>query len=266
MRDFSPTPNAAQQGFSLVELSIVLVILGLLTGGILGGQALIKAAELRSVTTSYADYQTASMTFRDKYMAFPGDMANATQFWGRADNGTFSGQCATPATDEGTGTQTCNGDGSGALNSNEELFRFWQHLANAGLINGEYTGVRGSSSANHHVIGVNCPRAKMGSNAGWGIREATTGTGTGSLWQEYPQVEMYRLGGESTGLLTASVLTPEDAWNLDVKLDDGKPGLGAVMTRTWTTCTTATAGDQASTADYNLSEESISCMLFFTAR
>jgi len=71
-------------GFSLVELSIVLVILGLLTGGILGGQALIRAAELRAVTTEYDRWVTATRTFQDKYFALPGDMTNATAFWGSA--------------------------------------------------------------------------------------------------------------------------------------------------------------------------------------
>ena len=68
------------KGFSLVELSIVLVILGLLIGGILTGQSLIRAAELRSVTTQYQGYVTAVNTFRDKYFALPGDMPNAIDF------------------------------------------------------------------------------------------------------------------------------------------------------------------------------------------
>ena len=66
--------------FSLVELSIVLVILGLLVGGVLSGQSLIRAAELRSVTTEYSRYTTAISSFRDKYFALPGDMSNATSF------------------------------------------------------------------------------------------------------------------------------------------------------------------------------------------
>ena len=71
-----------KNGFSLVELSIVLVILGLLTGGILGGQALIRAAELRAATTESQRYLAAINSFRDKYFALPGDMAIATRFWG----------------------------------------------------------------------------------------------------------------------------------------------------------------------------------------
>ena len=71
-----------RSAFSLVELSIVLVILGLLTGGILSGQSLIRAAELRSVTTEYSRYTAATYSFRDKYFALPGDMSNAESFWG----------------------------------------------------------------------------------------------------------------------------------------------------------------------------------------
>ena len=65
--------STAQPGFSLVELSIVLVILGLLTGGILAGQSLIRAAELRSISTDYSRYIAAVQAFRDKYFALPGD-------------------------------------------------------------------------------------------------------------------------------------------------------------------------------------------------
>ncbi|MGB1539971.1 MAG: prepilin-type N-terminal cleavage/methylation domain-containing protein, partial [Rickettsiales bacterium] len=55
------------RGFSLVELSIVLVILGLLTGGILGGQSLIRAAEMRAIATEYDAWKTAVNVFKDKY-------------------------------------------------------------------------------------------------------------------------------------------------------------------------------------------------------
>lgn len=97
-------------GFSLVELSIVLVILGLLTGGILAGQSLIRASELRSVSVDLVRTQTAVMSFRDKYMAIPGDMSTATRFWGAAH--------ATPATCRTTSsssTATCDGDGNGNI-------------------------------------------------------------------------------------------------------------------------------------------------------
>ena len=67
-----------QRGFTLVELSIVLVILGLLVGGVLSGQSLIRAAELRAVSTEHSKFVTAMNSFRDKYFAAPGDMKPPT--------------------------------------------------------------------------------------------------------------------------------------------------------------------------------------------
>lgn len=270
MKLYAPAPHAAtarQTGFSLVELSIVLVILGLLVGGILGGQSLIHAAELRSVIKEHEQYQTAIMSFRGKYLAFPGDMANATSFWGRADNGSFSGQCASPSTNTGTGTQTCNGNGDGVINTFAETVRFWQHLANAGLISGTYTGVAGSGGPGHSEIGVNVPESKMGNGIGWAARETIgSATGGGSLWDEYPARDLLRVGAEtSSSILSGNVFTPADAWNIDTKLDDGKPASGTIWTRGWQNCTTA-ANSGEFDADYNLSNESVSCSLFFFFR
>ena len=125
-----------QSAFSLVELAIVLVILGLLAGGVLSGQSLIRAAELRSISTDYNRYTTAVASFRDKYFALPGDMPNAIDFW-TAAHATPATCIDTPSTDK----KTCNGDNNGKIDlsaGSNEPFRFWQHLTNAGLIEGSY--------------------------------------------------------------------------------------------------------------------------------
>jgi prepilin-type N-terminal cleavage/methylation domain-containing protein len=173
-KDFS---DAKRGGFSLVELSIVLVILGLLTGGILTGQNLIRAAELRSVITEFKTYQTAVMTFRDKYFALPGDMRNATDFWNSAGGAGVLGDGCEAAT--GSGTETCNGDGDGdgdgdgiitygSLGASEynETFTFWQHLTNAGLIEGSYTGIAGDGGLSDSILGENVPSSRVG-QGGW---------------------------------------------------------------------------------------------------
>src|ERR1700722_13172793 len=75
-------------GFTLIELSIVLVIIGLIVGGVLVGQDLIKAAEVRAQISQIESYNTAVNTFRGKYSKIPGDMnvPPAEQF-GFTDNG-----------------------------------------------------------------------------------------------------------------------------------------------------------------------------------
>jgi len=60
-----------RHAFSLVELAIVLVILGLLVGGVLSGSSLIRASELRSISTQYTNYYTAVRSFRDKFLPCP---------------------------------------------------------------------------------------------------------------------------------------------------------------------------------------------------
>ena len=80
-------------GFTLIELSIVLVIIGLITGGILVGQDLIKAAETRGQISQIEKFNTAVNTFEGKYGYLPGDIPNpyATQF-GFQSRGTWTGQ------------------------------------------------------------------------------------------------------------------------------------------------------------------------------
>lgn len=153
----------SQSGFSLVELSIVLVILGLLTGGILGGQALIRAAELRSLTVELERLSTATYSFRDKYFGMPGDITNATAFWG--DQATGVNACPSPSTPDGS-PGTCNGNGDGQFSGGDlgENLRALQQLALAGLIEGSYTGIP-SASNNVQLAGENVVRARL-PNAG----------------------------------------------------------------------------------------------------
>ena len=249
-----------KHGFSLVELSIVLVILGLLTGGILTGQTLIRAAELRAVTTEFQRYQSAVNTFRDKYFALPGDMRNAEDFWGTASSGT----CPTAS---GTGTQTCDGDGDGNLsNVSNESFRFWQHMANAGLIEGTYTGVAGAAGVFDHVPAENVPASKL-SRGGWGARSLNNFGGGSDLYaRDYGN--QFDFGNGGTGSIVGvapngRILTPEETWNIDTKLDDGLPGRGGVIVRNWDICTFSADEDDLDAA-YNLALNSISCSIIFT--
>jgi hypothetical protein len=219
----------------------VLVILGLLTGGILTGQNLIRAAELRAVYTKIQRYQTAIYTFRDKYFALPGDMTNAYDFWGAAAG-------CTDALNSNSVPEGCNGNGDGkileATASGEDL-RAVQFLAMAGLIEGSYTGVI-APSGNRRQRDVNMPAGPIGNSIMWfnhlsaGIsgREGTT------IW----------LALEGATYPAGNVLEVEEMWNIDKKVDDGMPLQGNI---------TSTDGNSAchDGTDYRLDAAGVNCML-----
>ena len=255
------------RAFSLVELSIVLVILGLLTGGILAGQSLIRAAELRSVTTQFNQYMAATQTFRDKYMALPGDMTNATRFWGAAH--------ATPATcrtTASTSALTCDGNGDGNTVDNgttsNESYRFWQQLANAGLLEGSYSGIT-QGTTTFSSTAANSPAGKLG-NSYWFVWNWAPMTGSGRVFDGI-YANYFSLGGIIVNSYPyTNIFKPEEAWNIDTKIDDGKPGVGKVVGAGFSSlseCTTATGSAAAQSAslsaDYLLTSTSLGCSLMF---
>ncbi|PZP84715.1 MAG: hypothetical protein DI582_07990 [Azospirillum brasilense] len=257
-----------RNGFSLVELSIVLVILGLLTGGILGGQALIRAAELRAVSTEQGRYLTAVQTFRDKYFGLPGDFRDATRFWGRA---AATGDCVTNSSAAVASPGACDGGGDGRINNaaaasqSGDEFQFWKHLALAGLIEGTYSGLAGSGGLGHIVPATNAPRSRL-SNAAW--YTAQSGLVSTSILPYLTYNNYLGIGAATTTTYSyGAVLKPEEAWNIDTKIDDGRPSYGKVIGIYWNdACSTANTGVTAATnldAVYMLSSTANACSLIF---
>jgi prepilin-type N-terminal cleavage/methylation domain-containing protein len=269
------------RGFSLVELSIVLVILGLLTGGILTAQSLIHSAELRKFTTQMSHYKTATHTFRDKYMAIPGDMRNAKRFWGAAgaDDSTCRPVNSSTLADS---KNTCNGDGDGTIehssgdisnlefyNQSWETFRYWQHLANAGLIEGMYSGVTGTSPMQlGHVPGVNSPRVPMGDTIGWMMMFYPAGQEPVNVTSfetvAYGHSMVIGSINNSNAVPTTGFMSAEDAFLIDMKMDDGMPASGIILPTIalWGLCTTAATTTDI-TAQYNVANGSSSCGIIF---
>lgn len=240
----------------------MLVILGLLVGGVLAGQSLIRAAQLRSVATEYSRYFAATRSFRDKYLAIPGDMANATRFWE-----VLASPATTCATTNATGLPTCDGNGDGIIPWNtdatsNEKFRFWQHLANAGLIEGQYTGAGGGGTYDtyFHVPGRNAPASRI-SPAAWGISHGTIANGDAfkyaGSWGNFMKVGIAGVHEPVDGFLK-----PEEAWNIDIKLDDGRPASGKVMGQNITACTTS-ADNTDTSGTYKLNSNTNGCALMF---
>ncbi len=246
------------RAFSLVELSIVLVILGLLTGGILAGQSLIRAAELRTVTTDYQRYVTASQTFRDKYMALPGDMTNATRFWGYVSGIT---SCTNRSGTSVTSPGTCDGNGDGRItgaatdNATGEELQAWRQLALAGLVEGSYSGVVVDVSS---MSSYDVPVGRLGQTR-WRYRDFgdLTGTVTGTLTSTFALV--YNNALEISPVMSSvRPFKPAELWNMDTKIDDGAPASGKFIARSWQTCTTAASRTETS-ATYNLGDDTFVC-------
>ncbi|MFZ4540584.1 MAG: pilus assembly FimT family protein [Rickettsiales bacterium] len=261
--------RASVVAFSLVELSIVLVILGLLVGGILSGQSLIRAAEIRAVATEYSRYVTAAHTFRDKYFALPGDFSNATRFWGRM---AATVDCVTNSVAAVAATGACDGNGDGrylgygGASASAEVYQYWRHLALAGLIEGTYSGLAGGAGNNDMLLGTNAPSSKL-ATAGWGVYEMGTYAGDADMYAMDYGITL-ELGSKiATSRVFGKVLKPEEAWNIDTKIDDGKPAQGKVIARYWNNlCAAADDGTHANNdlvASYKLSETTVQCSFYF---
>ena len=255
-----------RRAFSLVELSIVLVILGLLVGGVLSGQSLIHAAELRSVSEDMNKYQAALNSFRDKYFAIPGDMNNATQFWGRLS---AAGTCVTNsgmAVNAATGV--CDGDSDGLIDhpgstagQSYETMQAWRELANAGMIEGSYSGV---AVGTYGLVRVtNAPPSKLNGASLVSVTQlSTTSLGYVAAYHyaiDYGNVIGITLADSPYTGASGGVLLPQDAWNIDTKMDDGKPGTGIVMSN-WSSCTSSASNSDFS-GSYSLTATTKACTL-----
>ena len=189
-------------------------------------------------------------------------MTNAQSFWGVAH--------ATPSncrTTVGTGTATCNGNGNGLIQAFTlgpvEHFRAWQHLANAGLVEGNYTGVTGPAHANEDAnIGVNVPRGRI-SNSGFGWN--AVGTVIGGADADYfdgNYANVLHFGGNGNANMYYPLIKPEEQWNIDNKMDDGLPSQGSL--RSFKNGSSLTPGcAAASNVAYNLTATGNLCSIIF---
>lgn len=116
-----------QQGFTLIEIAIVLVIIGLLLGGILKGQELITNARVRNLIAQQDGIKAAFFGFQDRFRALPGDYnAAATNI-----------NCA-PACTNGNGNGQITASGTAGATT-DEFIAVWEHLSKSGFITGSYT-------------------------------------------------------------------------------------------------------------------------------
>lgn len=240
-------------GFTLVELSIVLVIIGLIIGGVLFGTDLARTAALRNIASQYEEAVSATNAFYLKYQGLPGDFDKASIIWGE-----LVGACNSVAS---TNDLTCSGDGDWVLETTasspggggntREIFRFWQHLEAADLFPGSYTGIQGSGGTLHGVIDQNIPGTAIDGVGITAYSVAIGGTvGTNNF---FPGRTNFFIYGRDAGTVgNGRAFTSADAFYIDSKMDDGEPGLGLVQAHQHSTCMTDTADRNAS--EYQLSD------------
>ncbi len=251
-------PRDLEQGFTLIELSIVLVIIGLVIGSVLAGKHLVRQSELQSVIADMNKFTTAGSTFVIKYGALPGDMPDAESYWGSDSN------CPNTTTNAIPKTATCNGNGNGVIGTPYEMWRVWQHLANAKLIDGAYTGVAGSGGTWNASIGINSPASRL-SGGGYGLLAwAGCSTADANWFAICYNANRMQLGSADPTWATVNpLITPSEAFNLDQKIDDGLPISGRISAWKSTSPTNpnCTTTDVIATSRYDTSQSGRKCSL-----
>jgi prepilin-type N-terminal cleavage/methylation domain-containing protein len=184
----------AQKGFTLVEIAIVLVIIGLLLGGILKGQEMITQAKIKNVVADFSGISAAYYGYQDRYRAIPGDDPNAATRW-----------TAAPVAIAGNGNGVVAGTYNAAcptvaVAATPESCLWWDDLRRAGFVSGT-----GSTQPFNAVTGM------LGVQTGDGA--AVTGSA---------------LGGFGGLIICSAGLPDKIAIAVDTQMDDGDIAKGTV--------------------------------------
>jgi prepilin-type N-terminal cleavage/methylation domain-containing protein len=205
-------PRSCPAGFTLIELSVVLVIIGLVVGGVLVGQDLIRAAEFRADVATIEKLGSAVSTFQLKYNGLPGDLPNASNFF--------------PGVSYIKGYGGRNGDGAiDAGPNNEGLINAETAAAFEDLALAEFVNLKpfAANDPNNNQPGIAYPVLRRG--AGLVIFHPA-----GRAGHAFRTVAPASMPGQYT-VNANSNLSAADALAFDTKIDDGLPYTGAVVAR-----------------------------------
>ena len=206
--------KSTQTGFTLVEIAIVLVIIGLLLGGILKGQEMITQAKIKNIINDFNGVTVAVTAYQDRYRAIPGDDQNATTRWTTQAPGKGNGDGVILGfynANDTTGT-------GGAPADLKESNLFWQHLRIAGFVPGLTTGTGSGTPPPNAAAGI------------IGVESAVVGTNG--------------LGFTST-IVCSSNIPDKVAIAVDTQVDDSNSATGQVRAQLQASANPATAANPA---------------------
>lgn len=276
------TQQNKQKGFTLVELAIVLVIVGLLIGGILKGQQLMENASITATVSQIKAIEAATTSFLDSYGALPGDLLDsASKIPGCLDTTCEDGDGFDPGNGI-VGSKAWNlktyqpiGNVAAADRGGRETLLFWYSLQQVGLIN----AVKDTAmTATNEAFGTTVPRAEIAGGfwAGYTNSASTTNAICGptaaiaatctapvfpySLLGTVLALVAQPAGDETTNLIVTdspdmNAVVPSIAGAIDRKVDDGNPSSGYVQAF-------GTADCISGTTLYNESNEKLDCGLY----
>ncbi len=181
-----------QRGFTLIEIAIVLVIIGLLTGGVLKGQALIQNAKVRNTISQMDELKASVFGFQDRYRALPGDMSKASQIIGS------------------TATNCKTACDNGLIQPWQNTSLVTNHLAAAGF----YSGPTNSAEVNKAPTAQNAPTNP------WG------GALFVAYWNQF-NVKDAASKTSKNGIYTGNAIPANVLAEIDRKIDDGSPQTGS---------------------------------------
>lgn len=240
------------KGFTLVELSIVIVIISLIVAGVTAGSSLVSSAKLRRTVQVVDQIQAGILSFKYQYGALPGDLKNASSYWPSVG---LDG--------DGNGNWNCPYWDNGGCDN----LRVWQHLALAKYIPGSYTAT--GNPGGGVTPGVNMPLLPYGG-------QNTIAAVYDDIWGRFTTRNYLMIGDRwfwETSTTNASSYPVAWAYDLDKKIDDGKPYTGRVLALAWvdnlcfaTGFSNDTNGQSVSgraSANYDLTVNKGHCNIYF---
>lgn len=249
-------------GFTLIELSIVLVIIGLIVGGILMGREMIEAAQIRQQIGQLTEYQQGYNAFKNKYNRLPGDLSNNARSSFGLNTVNATGLPNTQCGNENGMIDSVWWVGQETASTYCEPLAIFADLSSASLVPDKVATTTYNASVD---MGVNAPAMKFQPQAGLimlsyqGFMGIFMGMSLSGITSNMHWVYQH---------YSSKVFVPQQAFVIDTKLDDGKPRTGAVIAAVQTTnylsaetisnaCITTSANNT-----YNTTEPTVQCFLW----